>query len=326
MRTLLQLLAISALLALGSPSCIQKCKQPCSSGLPDKLKLLSCRFQQKKHTYNGITHSYFTPLADSGKRGRDKPPVLLLHEMTELSADVLKLAERLSRDGYHVYIPDLWDSWDREVPFNLAYKHVTFGDEFIQNDKALPSRKILSWLDDFCHRVILKEHAGQRIGCIGLCATGIFPVALSATVEEIYAPVASQPTLPIIALWPSPSQKDFAMSKLEIKKVQERIRKEPDFQIAVTRFEHDPACTARRMKAIKATFGQAVLDGTIPYSRYKKDGQKKRSHAVLTSCYIKGDPKAATHQVYREVVRFLDAKLKGSVPKRYEPKSDDIFE
>ncbi|TLD69857.1 hypothetical protein FEM03_16185 [Phragmitibacter flavus] len=279
------------------------------------------RFESFSFEYAGIRHDCLVTRAKQPGKGA----VLLLHEMPSLSVSVLELARRMAAKGYDVYVPDLWDSQQSSGSRAVFVKNaivLPLSKGFRLDLSSVPSRRIVDWLSGLCREVIVKQHPGERIGCVGLCVTGVFPVMLAGLVPEIAAPVVCQPSLLRLPLGDE-VKADIGMSKAEVKLVRSRMEREPDFQILAFRFEHDNVSPAERLNTLIQCFPGRVLDGTLKAENYYgRDKLPLNAHAILTDCYVapRGGKKVTeTHRAFVEMMEFMDAKLKGSQPRRYVP-------
>jgi dienelactone hydrolase len=276
---------------------------------------LLAQFEPPHYAFLGSRFTVFTPRgAGSPRTG---PPIILLHEMPALSPDLLDLALRLSRNNYSVYVPLLWGKEDE----NAASRFVFFRHAFELRASsrwragiADVHRPILDDLAELCRKIIV-EHPNQRIGVIGNCLTGIFPFALAARVPEVAAPIASQPTLPLTLSksdWPK-----TGLSSEDTRRLQERIRTEPNFQLLGFRFEEDLVSPAARFDTLKRQFHPRFVDGTIPVKYYHcRDEMPRHPHAVLTECHME-NPKLATSHAWQECLNFLAAKLRSDKARWY---------
>ena len=134
---------------------------------------------------------------------RQKPAVVLLHEMPGLSPADLALGERLARSGFAIYMPLLFGELRQDAALT-GYFQSCMTSSFTCSTKARSS-KIITWLKQVCAR-IARDRTGP-IGVVGMCLTGAFPLALLG--PRVTAAVLCQPTLPfsIVPGWPLGAQK-----------------------------------------------------------------------------------------------------------------------
>lgn len=222
----------------------------------------------------GITHSVFC-LND----GTAKPPVLLLHEMTGLSPGTLAYAEELSKD-FTVYVPLLFGEKGK---FSLihgleAYWFRGAIDFFPGGEWGTPSHgsaPIVNWLRGVVQK-IEDRHTGQRIGLIGNCLTGPFPLALLDH-PLVTAAVVAQPALPLRFWW----YRDTDKTSLGISDDDLTIAKSSTAKVYGLRFETDCMAPPEKHKTLRDTFGGRFIDGTIPARAYQTDGKPTHAHSTL---------------------------------------------
>lgn len=228
----------------------------------------------------------------------------MLHEIPALSNKVLAFAERLSAQGFTVYVPVLFGNTKGKTSnlHNLATIaelgtspnwNVVFGQH--------QHSPITDWLRLLC-RDISAAHNNAGMGVIGMCLTGAFPVALMSE-KCVVAPVECQPSLLIVAITPE-GRRSLAISQRELSQAITGSR-ERDIDVFATRYGLDRIAKREKFKTLHDAFGDRFLDHTIPRSEYPKHRLKRNSHATLTHCV--DTPPA--RQLFGEVVAFLHSKL-----------------
>jgi len=246
----------------------------------------------------GITHSVFCLNED-----RSKPPVLLLHELTGLSPGTLAYAEELSKD-FTVYVPLLFGEKGK---FSLvhglgAYWFGDIGQFFPGGEWGLSSKgsaPIVSWLRGVV-QTIGERHTGQRIGIIGNCLTGPFPLALLDH-PRVTAAVVAQPALPLRFWWYTENDK----ASLGISEDDLRIAKASTAKIYGLRFETDCMAPPEKQKTLSDTFGGRFVDGAIPASAYQTDGKPTHAHSTLIGSWKEQAQAGQASRDAREQVRFF---------------------
>jgi dienelactone hydrolase len=284
------------------------------------------RFESLSYEHAGLRHDYLVMRV----KGRRKGVVLLLHEMPSLSVNVLKFAQRLVGRGYDVYVPDLWDSQSSGGSRSVFLKNLVvlpLSKGFRLDQSEVPSRKIVDWLAHFSRDVIVNQYRGERIGCVGLCVTGVFPVVLAGLVPEIDAPVVCQPALLRLPLSPD-VKADTGMSRAEVELVRARMVREENFQILALRFENDKVSPPERLETLRACFPGRVLNGTLMAREYHEtDGLPPNAHAIFTDCSeapCSGAGDSVINRAFGEMMDFLDCKLTGEKPGRYVPSAGAV--
>jgi dienelactone hydrolase len=124
-------------------------------------------------------------IGPNGGRG-----VILLHELPGLTRDDLALARALGGRGFNVYTPVLFGKPEQE---NIAdgYREACLSGTF-ECSKIATRSAILDKIEPLCTDV--GRRTGHSVGVIGMCLTGILPLALLST--TVKAAVLCQPTLP----------------------------------------------------------------------------------------------------------------------------------
>ena len=305
-------LLLAAFAAAGLASCAL------TSHCPSKPNAKACkeaaleRFTEQKLTFNGITHTVLTPKKGSPFSHPSGPPVLVLHEIPSLSSYTLDLAERIAKEGYHVYVPVLWgkpmDNPNSVGVYVGSLWHAAFHPEFQATKEGLPRRPIVGWLASLCREHISAQHHGKPIAAIGMCISGSMPLMLSAAQPEIkIVPILSQPAIPFFPIT-AKSRNGFGMDKQEI----DAIKKRSDYKqwhCLGFRFEGDKVSPPERLAAIAEAFPGHVKAETLKIVDYHgHDHQPVHSHSVLTGCYLPPtaeNPMPATHRAFLHLLDFL---------------------
>jgi dienelactone hydrolase len=295
--------------------------------LEDKLRMIQPRAGRAEI---GTANFTFGPerrpvfIAEPPAGVRHAPPVLLLHEMPALSADALELAQRIAGRGYRVYVPLLFGDIHDDPENGLLPARRWLGYATDPKWKAAFSGNAHMGIADdlltLCRSNILPLHKRQRLGVVGLCISGALPLALAARLPEVAAPVLSQPAIPLIACG-ADGKRSLGLSPEELSRIKGRAA--TGWQVLGFRFEGDRVSPPERFQRLREELGpHAFIDATLRASRYEKvDCLPYRAHAVLTSCYQRWAPPAAepaTHLAFRQLVWFLDSKLKGKSVSRPE--------
>lgn len=226
------------------------------------------------------------------------PPVLLLNELPGLTMETLEYADTLSQD-FTVYVPLLFGAVKQHSLFRglLAY---AFNGEWRQRDNGRP---IVSWLRDVV-REIAAAHPGQKIGIIGMCLTGAFPLAL-VDHPAVHGVVIAQPTLPFVG--------DGASLGLLEEEEATAVRRVQTGQLRVygVRFEKGRIADRRKHERMRDTlFRGHFIDDEICASAYTFRGPAGRAiyripdnaHSTLTLHWKPGLPDHPS-QVRRKAVR-----------------------
>ncbi|MDF0650148.1 MAG: hypothetical protein P0121_01590 [Nitrospira sp.] len=260
-------------------------------------------------SHEGITHSVFC-LHD----GTDKPPVLLLHELTGLSPGTLAYAEELSKD-FTVYVPLLFGEKGK---FSLmkglsAYWFRGSLEFFPGGEWGLPSQgsaPIVNWLRAVVQK-LGKRHTQQSIGIIGNCLTGPILVALLDH-PQVSAVVVAQPALPLRFWWYSDADhKSLGLSADDL-----RYAKKNAAKIYGLRFETDCMSDPAKQDTLRDEFGDRYKNGEIPASSYQVEGKPVKAHSTLIGSWREQGEAGQPSRDAREKVRdFLLKELSGPAPR-----------
>src|SRR5262245_26488110 len=123
-------------------------------------------------------------------------PVILLHELPGLTPADLALARCLAQSGgLCVYVPVLFGEPGQDNTF-LGYFQSCATSAF-ECSKLSTTSDVLGGIE----QVVVHTHAaaGRPVGAIGMCLTGILPLALLRS-DLVAAAVVCQPTLPFSLL------------------------------------------------------------------------------------------------------------------------------
>jgi dienelactone hydrolase len=124
--------------------------------------------------------------------GSTGPAVLLLHELPGLTARTFTTALEL-KGGYIVVVPLLFGKTFDDRAFRNIWSICGRAD-FDCNGGERTSPQV-AWLRELTAAARKTWPDGKGVGAIGMCLTGIFPLAMLRA-PEIVGPVLCQPTLP----------------------------------------------------------------------------------------------------------------------------------
>lgn len=288
----LRLLVILELAAASLTGCVAHC--PDTDASQETFAARWGRFQswQPPHA-QGRTVRYITGSID-------KPPVIVLHEFPALSANCLAFAEKLSRQGFTVYVPVLFGNTQGvsnagaglativELSASTEWK-VTFSEH--------KHSAITDWLRLLC-RDVSERHQQKKIGVIGMCLTGSFPVALMSE-PCVAAPVVAQPSTPIFAFTPE-ARKSLGISEEELAAARRR-----GIDVFGIRYDLDRVSRKENFKTLHDNLGDHFIDHSIRPAAYKEHNLKRNSHATFTHC-VETPP---AREAFKELVSFLQDRL-----------------
>ena len=237
----------------------------------------------------------FSPLVVGGRRvlrigSTSAPPLVLLHELPGMTPDDMRLARRLAQENFNVYLPLLFGDVGQDST-TAGYWQACARGPFECSDLSARS-EVLTWIEGLCD-TIAKDTAGGsakgQLGVIGMCLTGIFPLALLR--PGVAAAVACQPTVPFRLIPPRPvgkQKKDLGLSAADLARASKS-----DVPFLAMRYASDALCPAERMGVIRDTFKTRVAVIEIP---------NKKGHSTLASSF---DPDA-----FADTVSYLKVRLK----------------
>lgn len=259
------------------------------------LNWIECFDQPFSHA--GMTHSVFCL-----DNGIDKPPVLLLHEMSGLSPGTLAYAEELSKD-FIVYAPLLFgEKGKSSLPTGLsAYWFRGLLEFFPGGEWGVPpqgSAPIVNWLRAVVQK-IGERHPQQSIGIIGNCMTGSIPVALLDH-PQVAAVVVAQPALPLRFWWYSDADRRSLGLAPEDVAHAERSKAE----IFGLRFQTDCISHPDKMNTLRERFPDRFrFDGEI---EYRVNGKSAKAHSTLIGSWrAQGEAGRSSRDARERVREFL---------------------
>jgi len=240
-------------------------------------------------------------------------PVLLLHEYDRLSGATLDLAERLSRQGFKVYVPLLygraeggrggWSSMRNTL-------ELIFSPEWNVIAGVNEHQPITEWLERVCWRISnTTPHEPRGVAVIGMCLTGAFPIALMDQ-KCVIGAVVAQPSAPMLCLFPG-AKEASGVSQKELQDAGERARRD-DIDVFWTRYENDTISREAKWWPIHAALGTHLQDHTIRLEpeEQKKWGLTNHAHATLTHCFHENTSRYYPPLIlFRKLLRYLDTQF-----------------
>jgi dienelactone hydrolase len=169
-------------------------------------------------TIDGVRHEVWT----SHPAGGPGPDVIVLHEITGATDEFFSYTDTLVDEGFTVHCPVLFGSAFaprsglRTVLSGIRACH---SREFECNKRSAHT-PLNPWL--VALSVDISQHGQRRLGAIGMCLTGIQPLAMLRC-RAVVAPVLCQPVMPLLAvnrrsardLGLPPSDTDFALARVQ---------------------------------------------------------------------------------------------------------------
>jgi dienelactone hydrolase len=242
--------------------------------------------------------SDFEPVANMAFPARRIGPaagraVVVLHELPGMTKDDLALARGLGRSGFNTYVPLLFGSPEQDDIVS-GYKQAC--EQKLFECGTLSTRNpIQGRIGQFCEEAA--RQSGHPVGAIGMCLTGILPLALFS--RGVGAAVLCQPTVPFTVSLkargiPSGDQiRDLGLDPGDLK-----AACDADVPFLVVHYVGDKRCPPGRVEKIREVFAGrvATIDlGGDHHSSLSAISTKRRS---TMSDYLNvrpgTDPGAAT--------------------------------
>ena len=221
----------------------------------------------KIYSHFGIKHAVY----ESIHNNKDKPAIILLHQLPGLSKETLDYAETLT-PSFSVYVPLLFGNVNMN---NLIYGFFLylFSPEWHSGE----NKPIHKWVRQLTVD-IEKKHPGKHMGVIGMCLTGALPLALLEN-TAINSIVVSQPSLPLISFNHS-SRASLDLSAHEYSIAKQRTLS-GQVKILGLRFQQDSLAAREKLTTLKTDFSTAYIDLEICKDDYEKNNIQQRAHSVL---------------------------------------------
>jgi len=207
------------------------------------------------------------------------PGIVVMHEIPGIYPAVIEFADRLVDAGYRVYMPELVGRAGK--PFSNAYVMQSMARACIaQEFHVLASRgssPITVWLRALARKAFA-ECGGVGVGCIGMCLTGNFGLALMVD-EAVMAPVLSQPSLP----FPIGADRRRALhvSDEDLEIIRSRVASGA-CKVLGLRFTGDPLCPPERFERLREELGDGFEGIEIDSSKDNAAGNPRTAHSVVT--------------------------------------------
>lgn len=229
------------------------------------------------------------------------PGVLIVHELPGMTQECLRLARRIAKADYSVYLPLLFGDAGHRLG---TVRQLCIMQEW----NALAKRNetpMTVWIREV-GREVHRRCGGPGIGAIGMCLTGGFIIPLLLD-EHVLAPVASQPSLPW-AFRHGETREALGFEADLLDRAGQRARDE-NIKVLAFRFARDWICPAAKFRGLQRVFG----------SQLEKHELRGRKHSVLTKHYRqsrrvhrprRNGPKSI--DAIEETIAFLDRALKNA--------------
>ena len=256
------------------------------------------RYDATEFEHEGLTRRVFT-------RG-EGPGIVVMTEVPGIYDSVIEFADRLVDEGYRVYLPDLIGEAGK--PFSAGYALSSIARACIAKEFHVLATRGSSPITIWLRALARKAHVdcgGPGVGCIGMCLTGNFGLAMMVD-ESVMAPVLSQPSLP----FPFGAKRKAALhiSDADLEIVKERIEKR-GCKVLGLRFTGDPMCPPERFETLRQEFGDGFEGIEIDSSAGNPHGNPAMAHSVVTKDLVdeEGHP---TRMALDRVMSFFAERLR----------------
>jgi dienelactone hydrolase len=234
------------------------------------------------------------------------PGIVVMHEVPGIYDSVIEFSDRLVAAGYRVYMPELVGEAGR--PFSNGYALSSIARACIAKEfhvlATRGSSPVTKWLRALARKAF-DECGGPGVGCIGMCLTGNFGLAMMVD-EWVMAPVLSQPSLP----FPFGAQRRAALhvSDSDLDVIKRRVAEE-GCKVLGMRFTGDPMCPPERFERLRAELGDGFEGIEIDSSKGNAHGNAGTAHSVVTKDLIdeEGHP---TRAAFDRMMSFFDERLR----------------
>ncbi|HRV59088.1 MAG TPA: dienelactone hydrolase family protein, partial [Solirubrobacterales bacterium] len=228
-------------------------------------------YEQTRFAYDGLERRLFV-------RG-DGPGIVVMHEVPGIYDAVVAFADRLVAEGYRVYMPELVGEAGR--PFSGGYAASSILRACIAREFHVLSARGSSPITDWLRALARHAHAecgGRGVGCIGMCLTGNFGLAMMVD-EVVMAPVLSQPSLPFPI--GAARRRGLHVTDEALGVIRERVRRD-GCRVLGLRFSNDPMCPPERFARLREELGPGFEGIEIDSAPGNAHGIPTSAHSVVT--------------------------------------------
>lgn len=239
-------------------------------------------------------NKYFDVYQVPSKSEGDVIPVLLLHELPGLNCKAIRLAHQLADQGFNVYLPHLLGNPGEDTPVRNSVRLL-----FDNRWNAYSSHQdsvIIEQIDELA--TFIYESTQHKIGIIGMCLTGSFPIAMMSN-AGVGAVVVSQPALPLLA-FTEKRKASLGISDQRIKSAQDK----DDIPILGFRYQLDNRVSPwQKFQSLKSMFPDNFHNCEVSVEEVARENQ---AHSVLTEQY--GQPESVLR--VSKTIEFFDMVLR----------------
>ncbi len=237
-------------------------------------------------------------------RKGEGPPVLVMHEVPGISAEVARFARKVADSGFTVFLPHLFGTVGPATTEaarlrELAKLCISREWHVLAENRSSP---VADWLRALA-RHVHGEFGGRGVGAVGMCVTGNF--ALTLTLDPwVVAPVMAHPSFPLpvtrrkaAALHVTPGTLDNARRRIQAE----------GLRVLGLRFTGDVLfCRSARFATLRRELGDGFEAVEVPGPSARPHAEPP--HSVLTTGLIdrEGEP---TREAVDRVIGFLRERL-----------------
>jgi dienelactone hydrolase len=245
---------------------------------------------------------------------RDRPPVIVMHELHGVSPAYTAFCRGLAANGFSVWMPQLAGPAPSvsRVDRARAMGAVCISREIdvLRGGRTSPVVEPLRAVA----KHVAKEFGWGRVGVVGMCMSGGFALAMAVD-PTVVAAVAAQPTLPLRPF----CGRALGLSGDDVRTISERLATE-DVEIYYTRFARDPLSPRSRRARTVSRLGQNGVEvDELPAAEFRL-----LEHSVLTGApehYGESGPQAVRlAETAQRVSSFLHRRLE----ERVDDSADDV--
>jgi dienelactone hydrolase len=237
--------------------------------------------------------------------GGTGPAVIVIHEVPGLHPGVVSFGRRVVERGFHVRMPSLFGTPNREVSGGYIARSLVGGcvaREFTTWALHRTS-PVIEWL----RALAADAHqtcGGPGVGAVGMCFTGGFALGMMVD-DHMQAPVLSQPSLPFAG--GKRRSAAVGLSDADLARVKERGAS--GACLLGLRFTRDPAVPPARFETLRGELGDNFIAVEIDSSPGNPHGFTRRAHSVLTLELV-DQPGNPTREALDRVLAFFDERLR----------------
>lgn len=220
--------------------------------------------------------------------------ILVLHELPGLTPDDLALARALGHGKFNVFAPLLFGAPEQDSVIK-GYDQACHSKLFACGDLATRS-PVLDRIDAMCAELAKRD--GRPIGVIGMCLTGVFPLALlndasGRPPDRVTAAVLCQPTVPFSLVRGRPTGRQKGDLGLGPADLDAATRSSVPWLLV--RYTGDGRCPPERVMAFRKRFGTRMAAIELPGSHHSSlagDFHRDAFDDVVSYLTVRFDPTA----------------------------------